>query len=83
MPFPAITKVTNYTIQQCRHDSRENPERVRKWKEADLNYDNLMFNHKTKRDRKVPLRQLYPGKEGGLSVFLDADLSEYFCTNEG
>lgn len=44
-----------------------------------MTYDNLMFTEGD--DRPFPYRQLYPGRQAGLSVVLDPDLDEYKCTN--
>lgn len=46
----------------------------------DINYENLIFTSETK-GRRHPFRQLYPGREGGLSILLDPDLDEYLCTS--
>lgn len=39
-----------------------------------------MFTKETK-NRSVPYRQRYPGRSAGLSILLDPDLDDYFCTN--
>ncbi len=39
-----------------------------------------MFTEKTI-NRTVPYRQRYPGRSAGLSILLDPDMDEYFCTN--
>lgn len=65
-----------------RNDSRDDPVRVQEWSDADLDYDKLVFTKQTT-NRKYPLRQVYPGKESGLSILLNPDVDEYFCTNTG
>lgn len=60
-------------------DDREDLEEVLEWLAAELTYDNLIF---TKGEyRPYPHRQLYPGRQAGLSIVLDPDLDEYKCTN--
>lgn len=62
------------------NDSRDDPIRVQEWKDADIHYDNLILEN-DHAERKYPFKQQYPGRGAGLSVILDPDLDEYYCTN--
>ncbi len=60
----------------------DDPERVEAWKEADVSMDNLIIVDESEAEmRKYPRRQKYPGRGAGLSILLDPDLDEYYCTN--
>lgn len=61
-------------------DKRIKPDVLKMWKDANLSYENLMFTKETA-NRSVPYRQRYPGRSSGLSIMVDPDLDEYFCTN--
>lgn len=69
-----------YILWLPRNDFREDATTIKDWNTTVKDYDNLLFTPETA-NRKYPYRQVYPGRSAGLSVLLDPDLSEYYCTN--
>jgi len=68
-----------------RNDSRENESRIHQWENSNLDLDGLVHRVEKKYESinfsKFPRRQIRSGRSHGLSVLLDPDLKELFCTN--
>ncbi|CAG7733824.1 unnamed protein product [Allacma fusca] len=65
------------------YDDRDDPEVVRQWSNWDIGKDGLLIRDDYDENgtfRKYPRRQKRSGKTFGLSILLDPDLGEYFCT---
>lgn len=75
--IPIALLMSNYID----HGLRDDPEIIESWKQADIDIDNLIATGEDKDKREYPRRQKYPGRGGGLSILLEPDLDEYFCTN--
>ncbi|CAL8134972.1 unnamed protein product [Orchesella dallaii] len=54
-------------------------QRIQEWKDADVNYENLVSQGGNSDD--YPKKQLRSGRSSGLSFLIDPELDEYFCSN--
>jgi hypothetical protein len=67
-------------------EKRYKEEELIEWSKWDLEKNGLLINAKPgdeeyKTEQKFPRRQNRAGKSSGLSVLLNPDLHEYFCTS--
>lgn len=68
-----------------RNDSRDDPKEVSEWSVWDIENNGLLDDGDETQDRgherTYPRRQLKAGKTSGLSILLNPQLNEYFCTS--
>lgn len=61
--------------------SKDEHDRVRQWQAMNANMDNLiLWDAKQPNPYDHPRRQQYPGKGAGLSILLDPDIDEHYCS---
>jgi hypothetical protein len=63
-----------------RNDTREDPEEIAEWSAWDFEKEGFLASTSGP-IRTFPRRQKRAGKSSGLSVLLNPDLHEYFCTS--
>ena len=63
-----------------RNDSRDDEAEVAEWAKWNVENDGFIFSGEKANRRRYPRRQGRTGKTYGLSILLDPNLDEYFCT---
>ncbi|XP_035705890.1 pickpocket protein 28-like isoform X2 [Folsomia candida] len=62
-------------------DDREDKTEIAEWSAWDYENDGLLIRDSEKLSRTYPRRQYRAGRSSGLSVLLNPDLDDYFCTS--
>ncbi len=76
----SLLKRHEYSIGQINDDY----ERVLQWREMNANMDNLILDDTEQPNlNEHPKRQQYPGRGAGLSILLDPDIDEHYCSTVG
>lgn len=68
------------TILNYRNDNREDRDEIDEWSAWDYEKHGLLIQDAEK-TKTYPRRQSRAGKSSGLSVLLNPDLDDYFCTS--
>ncbi len=66
-----------------RNDTREDKDEIEEWSAWDYEKHGLLIKDQgnSTKTTTYPRRQYRAGKSSGLSVLLNPDLDEYFCTS--
>ncbi|CAL8093922.1 unnamed protein product [Orchesella dallaii] len=67
-----------YTL---RNDSRDDPLEIEQWQSWDIDSDGMLFSSTAPYTNQFPRRQMKAGLTSGLSVLLNVNSKEYYCTS--